>query len=224
MNLRVDTPSQWAAQFTPAEGYIFDEVRAAQVLDWWQTNLFYTSGRWKDQPFIPTQWQAYILSRLFGVVHEETKLRQFRKVFLGIPKKNGKTEFAAGLALLALYYDEEPSAEVYALASTVIQASIVYSRSSAMVEANPELHSLVQVRPSVKELRAHSGLMKVLSAATVGKQGFSPSCVIGDELHEHKSDEPWLALTSDDAIIARTQPIVIGITTAGQKKAGCVLG
>ena len=85
-------------------------------------HLCHTKGKWAGQPFLLLPWQEQIVRDLFGIVKENGK-RQFLTAYIEIPKKNGKSELAAAIALYLLYADNEPSAEVYgrrASASSII--------------------------------------------------------------------------------------------------------
>lgn len=52
-------------------------------------NLCHTKGRWAGKPFWLLPWQEQIIRDIFGVVKEDD-MRQFRTVYVEIPKKNGK--------------------------------------------------------------------------------------------------------------------------------------
>ena len=79
-------------------------------------NLRHTKGKWAGKPFWLLPWQEKIIRDVFGVVREDGT-RQFRTAYVEIPKKNGKSELAAAVALYLLYADKEPSAEVYGAAA-----------------------------------------------------------------------------------------------------------
>ena len=74
--------------------------------------LPHTKGEWEGQPFWLLPWQEQIIRDIFGVVKEDG-YRQFRTAYIEIPKKQGKSELAAAIALYLLYADNEPSAEVF---------------------------------------------------------------------------------------------------------------
>lgn len=57
---------------------------------------------------------------------EGKRYRQYNTAYVEIPKKNGKSELAAGVALYMTCGDGEWGAEVYGCASDRQQASIVF--------------------------------------------------------------------------------------------------
>ena len=101
-------------------------------------NLCHTKGRWAGKPFILLPWQEQIVRDIFGIVRADGK-RQFLTAYVEIPKKQGKSELAAAVALYLLYADGEASAEVYGAACDRSQASIVFDVARQMVEMSPAL-------------------------------------------------------------------------------------
>lgn len=101
-------------------------------------NLRHTKGKWAGKRFWLLPWQEQVIRDLFGIVKEDGT-RQFRTAYVEIPKKNGKSELAAAVALYMLYADNEPSAEVYGAAADRQQASIVYDVAKRMIEFSPAL-------------------------------------------------------------------------------------
>lgn len=89
--------------------------------------LCHTKGKWTGTPFTLLPWQVQIVRDIFGIVKENGK-RQFLTAYVEIPKKQGKSELAAAVALYLLYADNEQSAEVYGAACDRNQASIVFDR------------------------------------------------------------------------------------------------
>ena len=69
--------------------------------------LPHTKGEWEGKPFWLLPWQEQIIRDLFGIVKAEG-FRQFRTAYIEIPKKQGKSELAAAIALYLLYADHEP--------------------------------------------------------------------------------------------------------------------
>ena len=72
--------------------------------------LTHTKGAFARQPFRLRKWQLRILRKLFK--KRPDGLRQYRTCLLMLPRKNGKTELAAAMALYGLLADGETGAEV----------------------------------------------------------------------------------------------------------------
>ena len=60
--------------------------------------LKHTKGKWRGVPFELLSWQDEIIRTLFGTV-KENGYRQYNTCYCEIPKKNGKSELAAAIAL-----------------------------------------------------------------------------------------------------------------------------
>ena len=69
--------------------------------------LSHTKGTWAGKKFELLDWQEQIIRDLFGIL-KPNGYRQFNTAYIEIPKKNGKSELAAAVALLA-----GPSAHKY---------------------------------------------------------------------------------------------------------------
>ena len=86
-------------------------------------SLCHTKGTWAGKPFELIDWQEQIIRDLFGVL-KPNGYRQFNTAYIEIPKKQGKSELAAAVALLLLCGDGEERAEVYGCAADRNQAKI----------------------------------------------------------------------------------------------------
>ena len=152
---------------------------------------------------------------MFDTLREDGT-RQYRYVYIEIPKKNGKTEFIAALSLFMLTSDGEKGAEVYSAASDTDQAALIYRAAQTMIKADRKLDKRLDDLPGYKRILDHQtgGLFKVLSSESKTKHGLNPSCVLIDELHGFPNDELYNVLTSGTDY-AREQQLVFIITTAG---------
>ena len=63
-------------------------------------SLCHTKGTWAGKSFELIDWQEQIIRDLFGVL-KPNGYRQFNTAYIEIPKKQGKSELAAAVALLA---------------------------------------------------------------------------------------------------------------------------
>lgn len=179
-------------------------------------NLHYSKGVWAGQPFqlMPWQWERLVLPA-FGTLREDGS-RQYRFVYCEIPKKNGKTELGAAIALYMLCADQEGKPEVYSASGDREQASLVYGAAAEMVKHSPVLSKYLKILDSRKRIvnPRNSGFYQVLSSESELQHGLSPSAIIFDELHAQPDDRLWSVLTSGTHY-ARKQQLVIVLTTAG---------
>jgi len=180
-------------------------------------SLPHTKGKWKGTPFKLIDWQEQLVRDVFGILTPEGT-RQFVTVYVEVPKKNGKSELAAAIALLLLCADFENSAEVFGCAADIKQARIVYNVAKKMIEYHPDpgLRRLVKITDSQKVLyfKPTDSTYEVLSAEAFTKHGFSVHGVIFDELHAQPNRRLYDTMTTGSGD-AREQPLFFIITTAG---------
>ena len=195
----------------------YDPDKADRAVTFIQ-NLCHTKGKWAGTPFLLLPWQDQIVRDLFGIVQENGK-RQFRSAYIEIPKKNGKSELAAAIALYLLYADNEPSAEVYGAACDRNQASIVFDVAKQMVLMSPALMKRSKIAGATKRIVNYSnaGFYQVLSAETGTKHGLNVSGLVFDEIHAQPNRQLYDVLTKGSGD-AREQPLFFIITTAGTNK------
>ena len=177
--------------------------------------LSHTKGTWAGKPFELLDWQEQIIRDLFGTV-KPNGYRQFNTAYIEIPKKMGKSELAAAVALLLTCGDGEERAEVYGCAADRQQASIVFEVAADMVRMCPTLNKRVKILASQKRIvfKPTNSFYQVLSAEAYSKHGFNIHGVVFDELHTQPNRKLFDVMTKGSGD-ARTQPLYFLITTAG---------
>ena len=192
----------------------YDKAKADRAVKFIE-NLRHTKGKWAGTRFWLLPWQEQLIRDIFGVVKPDGN-RQFRTAFVEIPKKNGKSELAAAVALYLLYADNEPSAEVYGAAADRQQASIVFDVANQMVQMTPALMKRSKIMGATKRIVNYSnaGFYQVLSAEVGTKHGLNVSGLVFDELHAQPTPHLYNVLTKGSGD-AREQPLFFLITTAG---------
>lgn len=195
----------------------YDKAKADRAVAFIQ-NLKHTKGKWDGKPFLLLPWQEQIVRDIFGIVRPDGK-RQFRSAYIEIPKKNGKSELAAAIALYLLYGDGEASAEVYGCANDRNQASIVFDVAKRMVEKSPALLRRSKIAAATKRIvnYRNAGFYQVLSAETGTKHGLNISGLVFDEIHAQPNRKLYDVMTKGSGD-AREQPLFFIITTAGTDK------
>jgi phage terminase large subunit-like protein len=174
--------------------------------------LRFTSGVRAGGRFLLEPWQLTFLTHVFGRVKPDG-LRVTRTAYLEVPRKNGKTEFAAAIALYMLIADGEAAPQVYSAASDREQASLVFAPAKAMVESNARLRKECRVIESTRRIVYRGGYYRALSSDVRRKHGFNAHCVVYDELHT--ATDRGLRDVLASSMGARAQPLMLEITTAG---------
>ena len=191
------------------------------VLDFFSL-LCFGQNEWAGKPFQLLPWEEEAIRLFYGVqVRDEdgTWVRYRRFLYDEIPKKNGKSEFAAALGLYHLLFDGEARPQVGVFAADKNNADIIYQCAKYMVEhtclGQPEHDPVAWARDSRREIHTkYGGILKVYSADAESKHGYSFSAILIDELHAQPNRKLWDVRTAgSDA--ARRQQAVIVLTTAG---------
>jgi phage terminase large subunit-like protein len=193
----------------------FDRAKADAACSFFSRYLRHTKGRFAGTPFLLEEWQSeQIIGPVFGEV-DDAGFRRHRLIFVEIPRKNGKSEMAAGVALKLLMADNEPSAEVYSAASDREQAGIVYDVAAQMVRQHPTLRARVKITDSRRNIAVPktASRYRVVSADGGRQHGLNPSGLIFDEVHTQRRRALWDAMTMGSD--TRVQPLTFAITTAG---------
>lgn len=193
---------------------MFSQVRADRAVRFYEM-LKHTKGQFYGKPFNLLPWQRQIVSDVYGTVREGGR-RQFKYVYIEIPKKNGKSELAAAAALYHTFADGEMNGEIYGCAADREQAALVFDVAVDMIDQSPALKKRAKVVGSMHKIidRVSGSVYKAESAEAYTKHGLNLSCCIFDELHAQPNRALWDVMTYE-AGSARAQPIWWIITTAG---------
>lgn len=197
------------------KGFTFDAKAGLFAVNWIEKYCRHHKGEWKGRP-LKLQWeQKWCIANLFGWKRPD-KTRRFRKSWEEVPRKNGKTEKAAGKACFLFVGDNEPGAEVYTTATAKEQAAICHAAARGMVTQSPELRRFVRVPKKENGNLVCETLgskMQILSSDFGTLDGLSPHGDIRDEVHAWTDHE--LAGVLNTAMGSRRQPMTIEVTTAG---------
>jgi phage terminase large subunit-like protein len=203
-------------QNTPDFQYYFDEDEAARWIGFISI-LKHTSGEWKGQPFNIQDFQAFRWACIFGWKRTDGRGRRFRRAYVEVARKQGKTEEAATIGLGGLLIDNENTAQIFSAATTRQQAKIVYSAAKIMAR---ELMKDSEGANETLRLLAHrilnknsDGFFEALSSDAWTLDGLSPHVAIIDEYHAHPTNEVLKVI--ETGMGARRSPLIYIITTAG---------
>ena len=195
----------------------FSQEAADHAINFIQA-LKHTKGEWAGEPFVLLDWQLEIVTEVFGTL-KPNGYRQYTNVYIEVPKKNGKTELGAPVALYLGVADEEMGPEVFSAAADRMQAALVFDVAADMVRQSPALMKRCTIIDSVKRIvfKNTNGFYRVLSSDVKNKHGFNSHGVIFDELHAQPNRDLHDVLTKY-AGDARAQPLFWDMTTAGFDK------
>ena len=198
----------------PASPYWFDEAAASLAERFFEELLVLYQGEHAGEPFRLMPWQRQILRDVWGTKREDGR-RRYRTVYVEVGKGNGKSPFAAGLALLSLFTSGEPGSEIYSCAGDRYQAGITYRDGVAMrTEGLADISTEYRMAGGRLVLEGTRSFWQVLSNEAKTKHGFRPSVVIFDELHTQTNRDLFDAMRL--GLMKRREPLLIVITHAGE--------
>jgi len=197
--------------------YYFDEKSADRAVAFIERHVTHVKGELAGDPFILEDWQKdEIIKPLFGWKNKKNDLRRYNTAYIEIPRKNGKSNLCAAIALYLLFADGEKGAEVYSAAGDRAQAGIVFDLARQMCLNDKIISSNCKIFKNSITFDKHGSFYKAISADASTKHGFNASGIIFDELHVQPNRDLWDTLTTSTG--ARKQPLTIAITTAGYNK------
>jgi phage terminase large subunit-like protein len=192
---------------------VWEPKAARHALSFIESVCRHTEGVWAGKPFALLPWQRALVGNLYGWLRPDGT-RRYRQAHVLIPRKAGKTELAAALALYHLLADDEPTPEVVGIARDRSQAKLCLKRAMAMSEQHPAMRTMVEQYTGRLVAPQIHGVYKVLSADAPSAHGLNVSACIADEIHAMENRrELWEAVMT--SMGARSQPLMLSITTAG---------
>lgn len=209
----------WKQRRAKASSWICDESAVARVCEFIET-LPHVKGKWaRDRELMRLEpWQCFIVANVFGWKSRATGKRRYRRVYIEVPRKNGKSCFTAAIANYMLVADNEAGAEIYSGATTEKQAWEVFRPARLMADKTPALQEAFGLTVGAKSLYVVGTDSRFEPIIGKPGDGASPSFSITDEYHEHATSEQYDTMVT--GMGAREQPIAWVITTAGSDTAG----
>jgi phage terminase large subunit-like protein len=199
--------------------YHFDKEKAERVCTF-ACRFSHIKGDLAGQLLKLDPWQSFILTCVFGYVWKHNGKRRFRRVYIEVPRGNGKTTISATPALFMLAADGEGGAEVYAAARTRDQAKIAFSIAQHMARKCPDYLRMMGVDVIAHRIiqPSSASYFEALSADADSLDGKNVHFGLIDELHAHRSRDVYDTIISGAG--KRDQSLVWAITTAGSDKTG----
>lgn len=184
---------------------IFDRLRLPDVIG--QPPMAEAAGPWIRD----------IVAALFGSYDAEVNRRAIQEVFLLVPKKNGKSSYAAAIMVTAMIVNRRPNAEFLLIAPTMEIAGISYKQAEGIIKSDPELLKLFHLREHLKTIvhRASGAELKIKAADTDVITGSKSTGILIDETHvfAKKSNAADIFVEIRGALAARPDGFLIQITT-----------
>lgn len=193
--------------------YIYDHAKAERPIKFIETFCRHSKGELAGKPLILDLFQKAYISALFGFVDKDTGQRRYTESFFYVARKNGKTTMLSAIALYMMIADGESGAEVYSVASKRDQANILFDQAHEMIKQSPDLSRNIRKRKSDLYFSHNFSKMQSLGKNSNSLDGLNAHLVVIDELHSIQDRNLYEVMKQSQS--ARTQPLLIMITTAG---------
>lgn len=189
----------------------FDEEKGWRPIRFIEKKCHPTKGSFKHLVMQP--WQHFVVGSMFGWINKSTGVRRYRESLIFVARKNGKTELESGLADYMAGFDGENGPNVYFLANSQKQASLLYEGSRTMIQKSPWLSD--RFVPNRREIRypKTGGKILAMSAEKNNKDGENVHFAVFDEIHEYQDYSLINVMRNSRG--TRKQPLIVYITTAG---------
>lgn len=189
---------------------------AERVLRFFRTFLKHTRGEERGKPFSPLPFQEEFVRAVYGPQTPEGR-RRVREALLMLPRKNGKTEFCAGLGNYHTFAGEHLG-QVIAAANSREQAGLLFTAAAEQVDISPVLSARAITSRAAKRItdRVSRSVFRAISAEAGTAHGLNASLWLFDELHMARNSDLLDALRT--SVGARSEPLGIVISTAGFDK------
>lgn len=159
--------------------------------------------------------QLFICGNIFCWKHKGSNYRRFRKVYIQLARKNAKSQLLACIATYECFLSEE-QAEVYITGWDRKGSGVVYREILYQIDTNtPKIlkNKYSTSYGKITHKKSGSFIEPLSKEAKNSDSANNPSLAIVDEYHQHITAEIYDSLLG--GMVARTQPLIVIITTAG---------
>lgn len=193
--------------------YYYSSKRANHAIEFVENYCKHSKGEMGGKPVLLELWQKAFMAATFGFIDIEGN-RKYHRCILIIAKKNGKSLLASAIGLYLQIADNEPGAEVYAVATKKDQSKIIWSEAKRMVKKSPALRKRIKCLVGELNSESNDSVFKPLASDSDSLDGLNVHGVLADELQQWKNGKALYDIMFD-GMIARRQPLFLITTTAG---------
>lgn len=195
--------------------FYFDQERAQHPIKFIEKYCHPSKGKEANKPLKLMLWQKAMIEAIFGFIDIEGN-RKYRRVFLLIGRKNGKSAIASAIGLYMMIADLENGSQILATAAKKDQAKIIWQEAKLMVKKSPVLRKMIKARVADMVADFNDSEFKPLASDSDSLDGLNAHCSLMDEIHSWKGrgGRPLYDVIVD-SMTAREQPLILITTTSG---------
>lgn len=205
--------------------YEFRASDAEFVIQIIESTIVHVKGVKMGKPFLLEPWEKFICYNIAGFYLAGTDERRFKEAFIFIPRKNGKTPFAASLVWALSLLDRRTASSAYIIANRLDRALESFDfinknlrfmgeqEEYHVLDSNAE-HSISREFFDADGNLVGSIAIQALANNSKFADGINGNLIILDEIHAYRSPDDYLVYK--DAMKAYVNKLLVGITTAGK--------
>ncbi|ERN54098.1 terminase large subunit [Alkalihalophilus marmarensis] len=192
--------------------YYFDGNELYDFYDW--AKMFnHKEGVLAGKPIELNDFQLFLVANIFCWKKKSKHTRRFRRVYIQLARKQGKSQLQALIASYIAFLSEEKQ-QIYIAGITKDQSKIVYTQMLDQLTSADFLNGkYTSSYGKVTHKKSGSVIEPLSKEARKTGDGKFPSLAVVDEYHAHETDEIYNVLLS--GMIGRKEPLMVVITTAG---------
>lgn len=195
--------------------FYFDEAEAERVIRVIQK---FKLSKGNSGFFTLLDWQAFTLWCAYGWKKKENKHRRYKRVFIKVARKNGKTELLCAIGIYGQFFDRyAKDPEIYWFATKQDQALKGFERQQEMTRNLISHSALFATKARVMSWRivgrSDMSFTRYLGQDSRGEDGAIPFYALCDEWHAHPNNKMMNVMES--GMVGQVSPMTWAITTAG---------
>lgn len=205
-------------------GLTWDVNAAERAIEFFPSVLSITEGAKVGQPFELLPWHLFVVGSIYGW-KDANGLRRFRFVWMETGKGQAKSPLMAGLGIYEILGRKKKRAEVYCIGEDRKTANVMFRDAVAMCRANIpgkgdeslESSGRVIIRGfgdnawKIEHPKSGSKFEPVANSDAIS--GPKPVLVLGDEIHEMKSNKAISVWRAAIAKMSGDPMMVLGTNT-----------
>ena len=185
----------------------------------------------RGKPFLLEPWQKFVVYGILIFYHAGTQERLVKEAFIFLPRKNGKTIFAAAFSWALSWLSRASGATVYVVGAAlkqametfsdwlyVVEGSMYRTRKAAQREGWRILDNNMEHSISHENIMGGSISLNALPGNPDQQDSLNAPYIIADEVHAYKSPKQYNVLK--EAGKAYTNKLAAIISTAGDNGTG----
>lgn len=209
-------------KYKQAVDRFFNDLKSEKYfMDWnellkfnrWASMFKHSKGILAGKHIELTDFQLFIVANIFGFKDVKTSYRKYKEAYVQIGRKNAKSQLIATMTSYVAFLSNEQE-EIYISSWIRDQSSLVYNEALSQINKVDMLKGKFSDSYNMIKVLKNGSIIKPLSReARKTGDGTNPSFSVMDEYKDNQTSE--LRDTQKTGMIARANPLLVVITTAG---------